>query len=49
MNLRVRRVTGVSAIVVVSGDAGMGRSGCRLSIFVRCARLRGGASPIRVG
>jgi len=37
MNLRVRRVTGVSAILVVSGDAGMGMSGCRLSIFVRCA------------
>lgn len=25
MNLRVRRVTGVSAILVVSGDAGMER------------------------
>ena len=40
MNLRVRRVTGVSAILVVSGDAGSRMSVNGLSIFVCVSRLR---------
>lgn len=40
MNLRVRRVTGVSAILVVGGDAGSRMSVNALSIFVCVSRLR---------